>query len=124
MRPTLIVTLVGGLIGAILLLHTPGGVFDRVLSWLLLLATIAIAAGPRLDPVLRARFQVDLPAVIVIQLGCSKAPTSKRSTRPARCSSPRPTRSPSSASLSPAGFGGPRRCWWALLVGAGAVCGG
>ena len=68
LQPTLIATLVGGLIGAILLLRTPSGVFDHVLPWLLLLATVAIAAGPRLGPILRARLRVGLPAVLGIQV--------------------------------------------------------
>ncbi len=38
---------VGGVIGAVLLLTTSARVFDAVLPWLLLLATIAYAAGPR-----------------------------------------------------------------------------
>jgi uncharacterized membrane protein YfcA len=40
------VTLVGGLIGALLLMLTPSTAFDDVLPWLLLAATIAIATGP------------------------------------------------------------------------------
>ena len=68
LRPTLIATLAGGLIGAILLLRTPSGVFDRVLPWLLLLATVAIAAGPRLGPILRARLRIGLSGVLVIQV--------------------------------------------------------
>lgn len=68
LRPTLIATLLGGLIGAVLLLRTPSSVFDRVLPWLLLLATLAIAAGPRLGPVLRARLRVGLPTILVIQV--------------------------------------------------------
>ncbi len=68
LRPTLIATLVGGFIGAILLLRTPSGVFDRVLPWLLLLATVAIATGPRLGSVLRARLQVGLLTILVIQV--------------------------------------------------------
>ena len=68
LRPTLIATLVGGPIGAFLLLRTPSGVFDRVLPWLLLLATVAIVADPRLGPILRARLRVGPPAVLVIQV--------------------------------------------------------
>lgn len=42
------VSTVGGAIGAVLLLTTPPKLFDAVLPWLLLLATVAYAAGPRL----------------------------------------------------------------------------
>jgi len=43
------VTAVGGLAGALLLLNTPGTTFDRLIPWLLLLATLALAFGRRLD---------------------------------------------------------------------------
>jgi uncharacterized membrane protein YfcA len=39
------ISLAGGLIGAILLLVTPGAAFDRVIPWLLLLATLTFAGG-------------------------------------------------------------------------------
>src|ERR1700709_1657105 len=38
----------GGLIGALLLLSTPERAFTRIVPWLLLAATIALAAGARL----------------------------------------------------------------------------
>jgi uncharacterized membrane protein YfcA len=68
LRPTLAATLLGGLVGAVLLLKTPTAVFDRVVPWLLLMATLAIALGPRLGPRLRARYRAGLPAVLAIQL--------------------------------------------------------
>jgi len=67
-RPALAATLAGGLIGALLLLFTPGAVFDRLLPWLLLIATGALVLGPRVGPVLRRRFRVGTRAVIAIQL--------------------------------------------------------
>ncbi len=42
------VTLLGGLIGALLLLVTPSDLFDGLVPWLLLLATGLFAFGPRL----------------------------------------------------------------------------
>jgi uncharacterized membrane protein YfcA len=42
------VTAAGGLIGALLLLETPGATFDRIVPWLLLVATLALAFGRRL----------------------------------------------------------------------------
>lgn len=45
----------GGCAGALLLLWTPTSVFDRVLPWLLLLATVMLAFGSRLAPVGRTR---------------------------------------------------------------------
>src|ERR1044072_489911 len=46
--PSLIATLVGGLAGALLLLWTPSSIFDRLLPWLLLAATVTLTFGPRL----------------------------------------------------------------------------
>ncbi|URW75696.1 sulfite exporter TauE/SafE family protein [Sphingomonas donggukensis] len=42
------ITFVGGLAGSALLVATPTQVFDRVIPWLLLIATLAIAGGKRL----------------------------------------------------------------------------
>ena len=50
----LTLSLVGGLIGALLLLSTPERAFTRIVPWLLLAATIALAAGPRLGEALRS----------------------------------------------------------------------
>lgn len=47
------VSLVGGLVGAVLLLVTSEQAFTQIIPWLLLLATLALAAGPRLGPALR-----------------------------------------------------------------------
>jgi uncharacterized membrane protein YfcA len=41
-------SIAGGCVGAVLLVWTPTNVFDRVLPWLLLTATIALAFGPQL----------------------------------------------------------------------------
>lgn len=66
-RSALVTTLVGGLIGALLLLWTPSSAFDRVLPWLLLIATIVLASGPRLGPYLRARFRAPVGVVLTVQ---------------------------------------------------------
>lgn len=47
----LTVTLAGGAVGALLLVATPTRLFDRVLPWLLLAATLALAFAPRLRTV-------------------------------------------------------------------------
>jgi uncharacterized membrane protein YfcA len=62
--PSLVLTLIGGLAGALLLLWTPSSVFDRILPWLLLAATVLLVLGPRLGAMLRARFTAG-PAVIL-----------------------------------------------------------
>ena len=45
---SLIATLIGGFAGALLLIWTPSSVFDRLLPFLLLTATITLILGPRL----------------------------------------------------------------------------
>jgi len=45
----------GGLLGAGLLLVTPGAVLDGLVPWLLLIATLLFAAGPRILDFVRAR---------------------------------------------------------------------
>lgn len=67
LRPTLIATLIGGLAGALLLLWTPSTLFDKVLPWLLLVATLALAFGPRLGPLLRSRFRAGVRTVVAVQ---------------------------------------------------------
>lgn len=46
-------SLAGGLIGALLLLLTPERLFGTMIPWLLLIATLVLAAGPRLSAGLR-----------------------------------------------------------------------
>lgn len=67
LQPTLLATLAGGFLGAVLLLLTPNAAFDRLLPWLLLVATLALVFGRRLGPALRARTRAGLPAVLAIQ---------------------------------------------------------
>jgi uncharacterized membrane protein YfcA len=59
--------LVGGMVGAILLLVTPGGAFDLVIPWLLLLATLTFAGGRHLGDWLRRYVTIGRPAFLVIQ---------------------------------------------------------
>ena len=61
------VTLAGGIIGAILLLVTPGAAFDVVIPWLLLLATVTFAAGPRPGVWLRQRVRIGRRTLLSIQ---------------------------------------------------------
>jgi uncharacterized protein len=53
----LMVTLVGGLVGSLLLLHTPASGFDVLLPWLLLLATLALAFGNRIGDAWQGRLR-------------------------------------------------------------------
>jgi hypothetical protein len=67
LRTTLVTTLTGGLAGALLLLWTPTSAFDRMLPWLLLIATVVLALGPRLGPALRARFRAGGGVILAVQ---------------------------------------------------------
>jgi uncharacterized membrane protein YfcA len=67
LAPAVAATLTGGFVGALLLLWTPSSLFDGVLPWLLLVATLALGLGPRLGPALRARFRAGPPTVMLIQ---------------------------------------------------------
>jgi uncharacterized protein len=59
--------LAGGLVGAILLLVTPGGAFDLVIPWLLLLATLTFAGGRKLGDWLRRHVRIRRPTFLLIQ---------------------------------------------------------
>ncbi len=59
--------LAGGLVGAILLLVTPGAAFDLVIPWLLLLATLTFIGGRHLGDWLRRYITIGRPAFLVIQ---------------------------------------------------------
>lgn len=54
-RTMLAISITGGAIGAGLLLSTPERLFDRLLPWLALLATLALALAPRIGPWMQAR---------------------------------------------------------------------
>ena len=69
LRSLLVVTLLGGIAGAFLLLHTPTRAFDAVLPWLLLMASIALAFGRSLGDWMRARWRVGTGAVLCLQFG-------------------------------------------------------
>lgn len=54
-RLMLTITVVGGAVGAVLLLSTPVRLFDQLLPWLALIATLALAFAPRIGPWMQAR---------------------------------------------------------------------
>jgi uncharacterized membrane protein YfcA len=64
----ILLSIVGGCAGAALLLWTPTRVFDRVLPWLLLTATLALAFGPRLVRLNEMSVQHGRRSVLSIQL--------------------------------------------------------
>jgi uncharacterized membrane protein YfcA len=53
----LVMSTIGGLVGAIILVRTPQATFDRLLPWLLLTATVLFACGNSLTQWLRGRDQ-------------------------------------------------------------------
>ena len=65
--PMLLVTVVGGIVGSLLLLWTPSSAFDLVLPWLLLLATAALAFGRRVGLMLQGRLDRLRPLVLAVQ---------------------------------------------------------
>jgi uncharacterized protein len=60
------VSLAGGITGALLLLHTQQRTFDRIVPWLLLVATVLFALGPTITR--RLQGSVRIPPAIL--LGC------------------------------------------------------
>ena len=67
LRFLFIVTLLGGVVGAVLLLSTPTTLFDMVLPWLLLMATVTLGFGRSFGAWLRQRAQIRPPVVLAVQ---------------------------------------------------------
>ncbi len=65
--PMLVISLVGGALGALLLLWTPARTFDQVIPWLLLGATLLFGFGRQLTPLLLRWFTIGPAALMVIQ---------------------------------------------------------
>ncbi len=63
----LIVSMAGGIAGALLLLYTPQSTFDSVIPWLMLVATLLFAFGPRISPMLKKVIHIGPVTVVVIQ---------------------------------------------------------
>src|ERR1700683_4119445 len=66
--PLFLVSLAGGIIGALLLLFTPQRTFDSAIPWLMLASTLLFALGPRISPILRRAFRIGPVTVVLIQL--------------------------------------------------------
>ena len=67
-KPLLITSLIGGFFGSLLLLWTPTAVFDGVLPWLLLIATLALAFGRRIADRLQGVLRGHSGIVLAVQL--------------------------------------------------------
>ncbi|HEY3948316.1 sulfite exporter TauE/SafE family protein [Phenylobacterium sp.] len=61
------VTVVGGLLGAVILLATPSRLFDGILPWLLLTATLALAFARRLGEALRGERPAPVAVIVAAQ---------------------------------------------------------
>ena len=66
-RPMLIISLAGGIAGALLLLYTPQRAFDRMIPWLMLGATLLFTFGLRLSPILARMFHIGPVTLLCIQ---------------------------------------------------------
>lgn len=69
LRFLLVTSLLGGFLGALLLLLTPQRAFDALVPWLLLLATLVFAVGQRLGRALRRRVRLGTGPLLLTQLG-------------------------------------------------------
>lgn len=61
------VSVVGGALGALLLIFTPDQTFNAVVPWLLLAATALFAGGKKLIPILKRKFHIGPLALCVMQ---------------------------------------------------------
>jgi uncharacterized membrane protein YfcA len=64
LRHCLLVSLAGGVIGAILLIVTPNATFVHIMPWLLLFATLTFAFGKAISRWLRQRIQIGQAAML------------------------------------------------------------
>jgi uncharacterized protein len=73
-KPALVVefvmiSLLGGIAGAVLLLHTPQSTFMKMIPWLLLVATLIFTFGGKMTHALRVRgYALSTPIVLLLQL--------------------------------------------------------
>src|SRR5580700_11682586 len=65
--PLLIVSVAGGIVGALLLLYTPQRTFDSVIPWLMLAATLLFTFGANITPILKRAVHIGPVAVVFIQ---------------------------------------------------------
>jgi hypothetical protein len=63
----LVISISGGIAGALLLLFTPHEAFDHLVAWLLLLGTLTIAIGARLGVILRKYVRIGPRSLLICQ---------------------------------------------------------
>ncbi|MDZ4799479.1 MAG: sulfite exporter TauE/SafE family protein [Bryobacteraceae bacterium] len=64
----LTVSLIGGILGAVLLLKTPESAFQAIAPWLLLFATVVFTFGKQIGKFLKTHFHVGVAAYLILQL--------------------------------------------------------
>ena len=64
----LLASLIGGVIGALLLLVTPGATFEHLVPWLLLFGTLTFAFGKQGSVILRRYIEIGPKALVALQL--------------------------------------------------------
>src|SRR5262249_17308591 len=62
-----VISLIGGLVGALLLLWTPESTFSHLIPWLLLGATLLFAGGRHVAKAVRSRVHVGQTAILIGQ---------------------------------------------------------
>ncbi len=67
MKAMAVVSIVGGVAGAVLLMNTPQRVFDALVPFLLAFGTIVFAFGRQAGEWLRSRVKISPPMVLVVQ---------------------------------------------------------
>lgn len=67
MAGLIIVTVVGGFVGALLLLFTPSSSFDAIIPWLLLTGTVTFAFGKRIVALFGRKFRVNMFTIFIFQ---------------------------------------------------------
>ena len=71
LKPATLVSIAGGIAGALLLLFTTQKTFDAVIPWILLMATIALAIGPKISQALNSRVRIGPRTLIALQFLCA-----------------------------------------------------
>ena len=71
LKPATLVSIAGGIAGALLLLFTAQKTFDAIIPWILLLATVALAIGPKVSRALNSRIRIGARTLILLQFCCA-----------------------------------------------------
>jgi uncharacterized membrane protein YfcA len=71
LKPAIVVSIAGGIVGALLLLFTAQRTFDAIIPWILLMATTALAAGPTVSRMLNSRVRIGTRTLILLQFLCA-----------------------------------------------------